>query len=70
VESYPDATVLLPADEEEQQQFEEQVNIFNGAYDNYVPLGSKITVAERRTIIAASTILMTLPTPTASRRRT
>jgi hypothetical protein len=61
-----------PADasEEEKQQFEEQVNIFDGSHDDYVPLGSKITVAERRTIVAATTILIALPSPTASRRRT
>lgn len=55
--------------DEAKQEFEDQVNIFDGSHDDYVPLGSKITVGERRTIVAATTILMTLPTPT-SRRRT
>lgn len=63
-------TPAADASEEEKQAFEEQVNIFDGSHEDYVPLGSTITVAERRTIVAASTILMTLPTPTASRRRT
>ena len=58
------------ASDEEKAAFEEQVNIFDGSHEDYVPLGSTISVAERRTIVAASTILMTLPTPTASRRRT
>ena len=63
-------TPAADASEEEKQAFEEQVNIFDGSHDDYVPLGSKISVGERRTIVAASTILMTLPTPSASRRRT
>lgn len=72
VESEPDGEVTLPADasEEEREEFEEQVDIFDGSHDDYVPLGSTITVAQRRTIVAATTILMTLPTPSASRRRT
>jgi hypothetical protein len=60
-----------PADasDEEKEQFENAVNIFDGTHDDYVPVGSTITVEQRRTIVAASTILMTLPTPTASRRK-
>lgn len=57
------------ASDEEKQAFEEQVNIFDGTHDDYVPLGSKISVAERRTIVAATTILIALPSPTAARRR-
>lgn len=61
-----------PADDatdEEKQQFENAVNIFDGTHDDYVPSGSTITVAQRRSIVAASTILMTLPTPATSRRK-
>lgn len=72
--STPSSIVLMTpppdASDEEKAAFEEQVNIFDGSHEDYVPLGSTISVAERRTIVAASTILMTLPTPTASRRRT
>lgn len=60
---------LLDLETEDQKEaFEDQVNIFDGSHDDYVPLGSKITVGERRTLIAATTILMTLPTPTSRRR--
>ena len=54
--------------DEAKEEFENEVNIFDGSHDDYVPLGSKITVAQRRSIIAATTILMTLPTPTSRRK--
>lgn len=56
------------APEEVKEAYEEQVNIFDGAHEDYVPAGSTISVAERRTIVAATTILMTLPAPV--RRKT
>lgn len=62
-------TPSADATDEEKQQFENAVNIFDGTHDDYIPSGSTITVAQRRSIVAASTILMTLPTPTASRRK-
>ena len=62
-------TPSVNATDEEKEVFENQVNIFDGSFDDYVPSGSKISVGERRTIVAASTILVTLPAPTSSRRR-
>jgi hypothetical protein len=57
------------APDDVKKEFESSVNIFDGSHDDYVPLGSNITVAQRRTIVAATTILMALPTPV-SRRKT
>ena len=30
--------------------FEEQINVFDGTFDNYIPVGSKVTVSQRRTL--------------------
>lgn len=56
------------ASDEEKAAFESQVDLFSGAYDNYVPLGSKITVAQRRVVIAATAVLFVMPTPSSRRR--
>lgn len=61
-----------PADAspEEKAAFESQVNVFSGAYDNYVPLGSKISVAQRRTVVAVTAVfIMLAPPPSTMRRR-
>lgn len=61
-----------PADapEAEKRAFEEQVNVFGGGYDNYVPAGSTVTVAQRRTIVAATVAVSSiLPGPAPTRRR-
>lgn len=76
-ETPSDATISAivpppPADapEDEKRAFEEQVNIFAGGYDNYVPAGSTVTVAQRRTIVAATIAVSSiLPGPAPSRRR-
>jgi hypothetical protein len=65
-EAVPEPVANAP--EEVKEAYEEQVNIFDGAHEDYVPAGSTISVAERRTIVAATTILMTLPAPV--RRKT
>lgn len=62
LEAIPEPAVNAP--DEVKEEFEAQVNIFDGSHDDYVPVGSKVSVAERRTIVAATTILMTLPAPT------
>lgn len=60
----------VDAPESEKRQFEEQVNIFAGGYDDYVPAGSTVTVAQRRTIVAATVAVSSvLPGPAPSRRR-
>ena len=51
------------ASDKVKKAFEAQVNVFDGGYDDYVPSGSTITVAQRRAVIAATTVLFVLPIP-------
>lgn len=51
------------------QQFENQVNVFDGTHDDYVPAGSTVTVAQRRTIVAATVAVSTIMPAAPSRRR-
>ena len=46
------ATVIQEAPEEVRETFEEEVNIFAGATETYVPVGSTVPVEDRRVIIA------------------
>lgn len=55
---------------EVKEAFEETINIFsNNGFSTYVPLGSNVNVAVRRTIIAGTTILVALPSPAPARRK-
>lgn len=51
------------ASDKVKKAFEEQVNVFDGTHDDYVPSGSTVTVAQRRAIVAATTVLFILPIP-------
>jgi hypothetical protein len=54
---------------EVKEAFEETLNIFgNDGFATYVPLGSSVNVAVRRTIIAGTTILVAMPSPAPARR--
>lgn len=43
-------------------EFENQINIFGGKFDSYVPLGSTVSVGTRKVIVAASGVLFMAPT--------
>jgi hypothetical protein len=60
-----------PADatQEEKEEFEATIDIYSGAYDDYVPAGSTISVAERRTIVAATAVVFMMPAPVPVSRR-
>lgn len=47
---------IQDAPDEVKETFEESINIFAGAFDTYVPLGSTISVATRRTVIAVAAL--------------
>jgi hypothetical protein len=47
--------------------FEDQVNIFAGATDSYIPLGSTVPVGTRRVIIITTGLLVAMPAPTTRR---
>jgi hypothetical protein len=56
--------------DEVKEAFENTLNIFgNDGFATYVPLGSKVNVAVRRTIVAGTTILVALPSPAPVRRK-
>ena len=38
------------------RSFEDELNIFEGQFDTYVPLNSKINVEDRRTVVAVSVV--------------
>jgi len=47
------------ADDDVRGAFEDELNIFEGQFDTYVPLNSKINVADRRTVVAVSVVSTT-----------
>jgi hypothetical protein len=55
------------APEEVREAFEESINIFGGAVDTYIPVGSNIPVSQRRALIAIAG--MTAVAAVASRRK-
>lgn len=64
-------TIPVPpndASDEQKHEFEAEVNVFDGSFDDYIPAGSNVTVAQRRTIIAV-TAATTLLAPVTSQRR-
>lgn len=50
-----EAVNLAPV--EVRETFEEKVDVFSGDYSNYVQVGSKITVEDRKTVIVAATAI-------------
>lgn len=42
--------------------FEDEINVFGGKFETYVPLGSTVNVAARKVIVAASGVLFMAPT--------
>ena len=54
---------------EVRESFEEEINVFDGTFDTYVPLGSNVSVAARRTVTAA-TAAIGATIPVSNRRKT
>lgn len=54
------------APEEVRAAFEEKINVFEGKFDTYVPLGSAINVGQRKVLIAATGVLFMAPTVSVS----
>lgn len=76
-EQLPEAAVeaivetLNDAPVEIKEQFEEEINVFSGEIDTYIPSGSNVSVGERRTIVAVTATVASpvSPLPTARRRK-
>jgi len=47
------------ADDDVRGAFEDELNVFEGQFDEYVPLNSKINVGDRRTVVAVSVVSTT-----------
>ncbi len=60
---------LLEAPTEVKEAFEEEINVFEGGFDEYVPTDSTVSVGVRRVVVAATTVSFILPAPVVSRRR-
>lgn len=54
------------ASEEVRAAFEQEVNVFDNKFNSYVPLGSKISVGQRKALIAATGVLFMAPTVSVS----
>jgi hypothetical protein len=57
-------SAVQDAPTEVRESFEESINVFGGAVDTYVPIGSTVPVGTRRALIAITimTSLMVIPT--------
>jgi hypothetical protein len=51
------------APKEVKEAFEAEVNVFAGAVDTYVPIGSNVPVSSRRVLIAVSAAMSVMPAP-------
>jgi len=63
------AAALSEAPAEVKEAFEEEINVFGGQFDTYVPANSVISVGERRVVVAAGAIIAAAPITVSSRRR-
>jgi len=59
---------LSEADDEVKEEFEAEVNVFEGSFDEYVPEGSRVNVEDRRVLVAvtATTTVVAAAAPSAS----
>jgi hypothetical protein len=58
---------LNEAPDEVKQTFEQEVNVYSGQFDNYVPSGSVVSVGQRRVVVAVSAATMiAAPAPVAA----
>ena len=61
--------VLNDAPQEVKQAVERELNVFSGELDTYIPSGSNVSVAERRTIVAVTATVASPVSPLSTRRR-
>lgn len=53
---------------EVREAFESEVNVFDGAVDSYVPIGSTVPISTRRLVIAAGAMLASVPVSSGKRK--
>lgn len=54
---------LSDQDNEVKETFEEEINIFEGGFDEYIPADSNVPVKTRRVLVVATTAAFVLPSP-------
>ena len=54
---------LTDAPDDVKEEFQDQINVFGGQFDNYVPTGSAVSVGARRAIVAATAVIFAMPAP-------
>jgi len=52
--------IFIQASDETKEAFQEEVNVFSGDFEDYVASGQTITIEERRTVVAATTVVTTV----------
>ena len=63
------AEALVNAPDEVKKAFEEEIDVFSGKVDTYVPTGSTVSVATRRIIIGSTSLVLVFATPVPVARR-
>ena len=63
------AEALVNAPDEVKEAFEEEIDVFSGKVDTYVPTGSTVSVATRRIIIGSTSLVLVFATPVPVARR-
>lgn len=61
--------VVQDAPSEVREAFEQEINIFGGYADQYIPLGSSVTVSVRRSLVAAGATLSVVAAPVVAVKR-
>jgi hypothetical protein len=56
------------APQEIREVFEQEINVFGGAADTYVPVGSSVDVKTRRVIVVTTAFMIAIP-PVPTRRK-
>ena len=52
--------IFIQASDSTKEDFQEEVNVFSGDFEDYVASGQTITIEERRTVVAATTAISTV----------
>lgn len=61
-------SAIQNAPQEVKEAFEDEVNVFAGAVDTYVPVGSTVPISSRRVLIAIGAAMSAMPMPTRKNR--
>ena len=68
VEALTLVAAVQDASAEVREAFEDEIDVFAGSSDTYVPLGSSVPISTRRVIIASAALVIT-GTPAPTRRK-